>query len=156
MVFIWEITMAGLHTTQARWLLRATLLVLLVVALAGCSRPKGTVTGKVSFNGEAVPSGTVSFYGKDDEVSSAPIGPDGAYEATKVPLGEVRVTVTTPPPPDPGAAEKLKKNPMIQERGITIKQEKVVSVPRKYNVPGTSGISLTVTKGSQPFDITLK
>ena len=148
--------MAGQHTIQARWFLRATLLVLLVVALAGCSRPKGTVTGKVSYNGEAVPSGTVAFYGKDDEVSSAPIGPDGTYEATKVPLGEVKVTVTTPPQSDPNAAERLKKNPMIMERGITIKQEKVVSVPRKYNVPGTSGISLTVTQGSQPFDITLK
>jgi hypothetical protein len=31
-----------------------------------------------------------------------------------------------------------------------------VSVPRKYNLPGTSGISLTVTQGSQQFDITLK
>ena len=148
--------MAGHHATQARWVLRATLLVLLVVALAGCSRPKGIVAGKVSYNGEAVPSGTVSFYGKDDEVSSAPIGPDGTYEATKVPLGEVKVTVTTPPPPDPNAAERLKNNPMVIDRGIVIKQEKVVSVPRKYNLPGTSGISLTVTQGSQPFDITLK
>jgi len=148
--------MAGHHATQARWVLRATLLVLLVVALAGCSRPKGIVAGKVSYNGEAVPSGTVSFYGKDDEVSSAPIGPDGTYEATKVPLGEVKVTVTTPPPPDENAAERLKKNPMVIDKGIDIKQQKVVSVPRKYNLPGTSGISLTVTQGSQPFDITLK
>ena len=148
--------MAGHHATQARWVLRATLLVLLVVALAGCSRPKGIVAGKVSYNGEAVPSGTVSFYGKDDEVSSAPIGPDGTYEATKVPLGEVKVTVTTPPPPDENAAERLKKNPMVIDKGIDIKQQKVVSVPRKYNLPGTSGISLTVTQGSQPFDIALK
>jgi hypothetical protein len=156
MVFIWEITMAGQYTTHASWWLRATLFVLFVLAFSGCSRPKGTVTGKVSYNGEAVPSGTVAFYGQGDEVSSAPIGPDGTYAATKVPLGEVKVTVTTPPPPDPGAVEKLKKNPMIQERGTTIKQDKVVSVPRKYNLPGTSGISLTVTQGSQPFDITLK
>src|SRR5262249_35760 len=144
------------HRAITCWLSRAALLVLFVLAFSGCSRPKGTVTGKVSYNGEAVPSGTVAFYGKDDEVSSAPIGPDGTYEATKVPLGEVKVTVTTPPPPDPSAAERLKKNPMVIERGITIKQGKVVSVPRKYNLPGTSGISLTVTQGSQPFDITLK
>ena len=147
--------MAGQHTTQARWLLRAALLVLLVMALAGCGRPKGTVTGKVSYNGEVVPSGTVVFYGKGDESSQAPIGPDGTYEATKVPLGEVKVTVTTPPPPDPSAVEKAKNNPMIKERGVTIKQDKVVTVPRKYNQPGTSGIILTVTQGSQSFDITL-
>ena len=144
------------HGTFTRGLVRAALLVLFVLAFTGCSRPKGTVTGKVSYNGEAVPSGTVSFYGKDDEVSSAPIGPDGTYEATKVPLGEVKVTVTTPPPPDENAAERLKKNPMVIDKGIDIKQQKVVSVPRKYNLPGTSGIRLTVTQGSQPFDITLK
>jgi len=148
--------MAGQYGIFPRRFGRAAFLALLVFALAGCSRPKGTVTGKVSYNGEAVPSGTVAFYGKDDEVSSAPIGPDGTYEATKVPLGEVKVTVTTPPPPDPNAAERLKNNPMVIERGIVIKQEKVVSVPRKYNLPGTSGISLTVTQGSQPFDIALK
>jgi hypothetical protein len=156
MEFIWEESMTTRHGTFTRGLVRAALLVLFVLAFTGCSRPKGTVTGKVSYNGEAVPSGTVAFYGKDDEVSSAPIGPDGTYEATKVPLGEVKVTVTTPLPPDPSAAERLKKNPMVIERGITIKQQKVVSVPRKYNLPGTSGISLTVTQGSQPFDITLK
>lgn len=147
--------MAGRYGLTRDWL-RVVTLVVLVFLLAGCNRPKGIVTGKVTYNGEVVPSGTVAFYGKDDEVSSAPIGPDGTYEATKVPLGEVKVSVTTPPPPDPTAPERLKKNPMIMERGITIKQEKVVSVPRKYNLPGTSGISLTVTQGSQPFDITLK
>ena len=112
--------------------------------------------GKVTFKGEAVPSGTVVFYGPGDQVVSAALLPDGTYEATEVPLGEVKVALTTPPPPDPKAAEKLKNNPMVQMKRIDIKQEKVVSVPRKYNLPGTSGINLTVTQGSQQFDITLK
>jgi len=131
-------------------------LALLLAALSGCHDARGTVHGKLTFKGEAVPSGTIVFYGPGDQVASAGLLPDGTYEATEVPLGEVKVAVTTPPPPDPKAAERLKNNPMIKERGITIKQEKVVSVPRKYNLPGTSGISLTVKQGSQPFDITLK
>jgi hypothetical protein len=114
------------------------------------------VHGTVTFKGEAVPVGTVVFYGPGDQVVNAALLPDGTYEATEVPLGEVKVAVTTPPPPDPKAAEKLKNNPMVQMKRIVIKQEKVVSVPRKYNLPGTSGISLTVTQGSQQFDITLK
>jgi hypothetical protein len=114
------------------------------------------VRGKLTFKGEAVPSGTVAFYGPGDQVANAALLPDGTFEATGVPLGEVKVAVTTPPPNDPKAAERLKNNPMVKERGITVKQEKVVSVPRKYNLPGTSGISLTVTQGSQQFDITLK
>ena len=140
----------------ARWLIQAASLLLFVWALSGCSQAKAKVTGKVSYNGEAVPVGTVAFYGPGDQVASAAIQPDGNYEAIGVPLGEVKVTVTTPPPPDPNAAERLKKNPMIMERGRAITQEKVVSVPRKYSLPGTSGISLTVKGGSQPFDITLK
>ena len=148
--------MAMLHGAFTRRFFPAVVLALLALAFSGCGQRKGKVTGKVSYKGEAVPSGTVAFYGKGDAVSSAPIGPDGTYQATEVPLGEVKITVTTPPPPDPHAAEKLKKNPMVVQKNIVIKQEKVVSVPRKYNLPGTSGISLTVTGGSQPFDITLK
>jgi hypothetical protein len=134
----------------------AVLLVLLALALSGCGSRKGKVTGKVSYKGEAVPSGTVVFYGNSDAVSSAPIGPDGTYQATEVPLGEVRVAVTTPPPPDPHDAERRNKSALLAEKNIVFKEQKVVSVPRKYNLPGTSGISLTVSGGSQPFDISLK
>lgn len=148
--------MSTQHGACARGLAPVALLALLLPALSGCHNARGTLHGKVTFKGEAVPSGTIAFYGPGDQVANAALLPDGTYEATEVPLGEVKVAVTTPPPPDPKAAERLKNNPMVKERGITIKQEKVVSVPRKYNLPGTSGISLTVTQGSQTFDITLK
>jgi hypothetical protein len=49
---------------------------------------------------------------------------------------------------------------MLVAKNIDLKQLqeklKVVPVPRKYSLPGTSGISLTVKEGSQPFDIELK
>lgn len=141
---------------SARGSAPVALLALLLTALSGCHDSLGKLHGKVTFKDEAVPSGTVAFYGPGDQVANAALLPDGTYEATGVPLGEVKVAVTTPPPPDPKAGERLKNNPMIKERGITIKQEKVVSVPRKYNLPGTSGISLTVTQGSKQFDIPLK
>src|SRR5262245_37037773 len=151
--------MAVQHRALARLLARAGFVVLLALALSGCGQRKGKVTGKVSYKGEAVPFGTVAFYGKGDAVSSAPIGPDGTYTATGVPLGEVKVTVSTPAPVDPAAVEKQKKNPMVVRKGVIDdlkKIEKIVSVPRKYSLPGTSGLSLTVTEGSQPFDIPLK
>jgi hypothetical protein len=114
----------------------------------------------VSYKGETVTAGMVAFYGAGDKVASAPIGPDGTYEATDVPTGHVKVSVTTPPPHDPNAAERAKSSPMLVDKGIDIKQlqqrVKVVPVPRKFNLPGTSGISLTVNEGSQPFDIELK
>jgi hypothetical protein len=146
------------HGAFARWSIPAAFLALGMVALAGCSQPKAKVVGKVTYKGEAVPMGTVAFYGPGDQVASAALRPDGNYEAIGVPLGEVKVTVTTPPPEDPAAVEKAKTNPMVVRKNIAdrIKVEKVVSVPRKYNLPGTSGLSLTVTGGSQPFDIPLQ
>jgi hypothetical protein len=148
--------MSTRHGAWARGLAPVALLALLLAALSGCHNARSKVYGKVTFKGEAVPSGTVVFYGAGDQVANAALLPDGTYEATEVPFGEVKVAVTTPPPPDPKAAERLKNNPYVKMRGVVIKQENVVPVPRKYNLPGTSGISLTVKQGSQPFDITLK
>jgi hypothetical protein len=151
-----EEAMSTQRCACARGLTPLALIALLLPALSGCHNSRGTVHGKVTFKDEVVPSGTIAFYGPGDQVANAALLPDGTYVAIDVPLGEVKVAVTTPPPPDPKAAERLKNNPMVKERGITVKQEKVVSVPRKYNLPGTSGLSLTVKQGSQPFDIALK
>jgi hypothetical protein len=146
------------HGAWARWFLQLVLLGLFGLALLGCSRPKGTVSGTVTYKGEPVPAGMVAFFGPGDQVASAPLRPDGTYEASGVPLGEVKVTVTTPPPGP--SAEQLAKNPMVQERnkdGNVIRPaEKTVTVPAKYSRPGTSGLGLTVTEGSQPYDIPLK
>jgi hypothetical protein len=155
---IWEKLIMIRHGGFARGWLRAILLVLLLVALAGCSRPKATVTGKVTYKGDPVPAGTVSFFGSRDQVASAALRPDGSYEAAGVPVGEVKVTVTTPLPGP--SQEQLAKNPMVQERrqggNMVLPSEKTVAVPTKYSLPGTSGLSLTVVEGSQPFDIPLK
>src|SRR5438105_2273574 len=74
---------------------------LLLWAITGCGggRITSTVTGTVSYQGKPVPAGKVSFYGPNDQVASALIGEDGSYEAMNVPLGTVRVAVTTPPAP---------------------------------------------------------
>src|SRR5690242_7155152 len=100
------------HRGSVRLVVRVGLVVLLALALSECSSGKGKVTGKVTYKGETVPAGTVAFYGKGDAVSSAPISPDGTYTATSVPLGEVKVTVSTPPPVTAADLEKAKKNPM--------------------------------------------
>ena len=146
--------MAERHGACARPLLRAAILVPLVLALTGCSQPKATVTGKVTYRGQPVPNGTVAFFGPNGQVASAPLGPDGNYEATGVPLGEVKVTVTTPVPGP--SAQQMAKNPMVKIKKVDVAAlEKTVSVPTKYSLPGTSGLGLTVSEGSQPFNIEL-
>jgi hypothetical protein len=139
------------------------MLFLLVLAVCGCggtkARPGGTVTGTVTYKGEAVPAGTVTFYGADpNDVAVASLATDGTFTATGVPFGKVTVTVTTPPPSS--ALEKAaKSSPRGKRFGVgkeIVATAKVVSIPVKYSKPAQSELSLNVKEGSQPYDINLK
>jgi hypothetical protein len=139
------------------------ILVLLLFLAGGCgsgSKPGATVSGKVTYKGEAVPAGEVVFnlVGKEVGGAIAPINSDGTYKATGVPVGQVVVTVTTPPPPP--TADQAAKNPFMQRKGYAPKAaaQKTVSIPAKYGKPALSGLSFTVndSKQPQPFDIDLK
>jgi hypothetical protein len=137
------------------------LVLLFLLMMAGCGRsgrPTGTVTGTVTYKGTPVPSGTVAFFGPNDQVDSAPINSDGSYTATKVPLGPVKVTVTTPPSKaaDLKKAAKQSGNRRFGKGPEFPETVDTVAVPDKYSNPGKSGLGLTVTEGSQPYNIDLK
>jgi hypothetical protein len=134
---------------------KSSVLFLFLLVLGGCGQPKGQVTGKVTYKGELLRTGTVAFFGPGDQTDSAPIGSDGTYKASKVPMGDVKVTVSTPAPGP--TVEQAKKNPMMRRKNFVPKtDEKTISIPKKYSDPSRSQLSLTVTQGSQPFDIDLK
>ena len=135
------------------WHGRAALTVLLVSAVSGCGKPGGTVTGHVRCKGETVTAGTVFFYGPDDQVVITSINSDGSYTATKVPLGPVKVAVTTP---TQMPAEMVKNIEKMRKGKFTLPATKTVSVPDQYGKPEQSGLELTVAKGSQFFEIDLK
>jgi hypothetical protein len=148
-------THAGLRVIR---FVKAGFLLWLFITVAGCGggQPKATVSGTVTYNDKPVPFGTVAFYGANNQVSSAGTDANGRYQATNVPVGLVKITVTTSLPSSglEKAAKQMKKrfgrgNPMPTSADI-------VSVPTKYSDPSTSGLSLTVMEGPQPFDIVLK
>lgn len=70
------------------------LLAPLVLAASGCSAPGGVVSGTVTYEGEPVKTGYVTFAPADGKGPSvgAPIT-DGKYTADKVPLGPKVVRV---------------------------------------------------------------
>jgi len=133
------------------------LLLPLVLALAGCGKGQATVSGKVAFNGQPLPSGTVAFLGEDGRAYTGVIGADGTYTLEKVSPGPMKISVQTPPPPSgkpvvqppPGASSM----PGMDMRN---REVKTVAIPRKYEDPNTSGLTYTVTSGSQTHDIELK
>jgi hypothetical protein len=132
----------------------AGLVFLFVLAIFGCGRPMGTVTGTVRYKGEPLPAGTVTFYGANEQSAVAYIKEDGTYEATKVPLGPMKVTVTTPSAPP--TAEQAAKNPMLKKKNYTPPEVHIVPIPPRYGDPAKSGLSLEVIEGPQPYDIELK
>jgi hypothetical protein len=75
---------------------RAALAGLLFLAACGCggSGGKGTVTGTVTLDGQPLPAGKIAFMPAEGAGVSADIR-DGAYTATDVPTGEVKVIVET-------------------------------------------------------------
>src|SRR5438270_7231565 len=95
-----EVPMGTTRKRLVSWYAKAGLF-LLLLAICGCGRsrpPGGTVTGTVTYKGERVAAGQVSFIAVDGKSAMAYLDEEGNYEAKDVPLGRVSVTVATPPP----------------------------------------------------------
>src|SRR5262249_16150620 len=102
-------------------------------ALGGLSRT-GTVTGKVTYDGEIVPVGTITFFPEKGKPVFAEIV-HGEYKAEKVPVGPVTVTVSTSPHRSPWRTLKQQKDQhgsggeMQEAGGIVNGESKVERVP---------------------------
>jgi hypothetical protein len=133
-----------------------------VLGVSGCGQPAGSVSGKVSYRGKPLKGGSVTMILADGSKSApATINEDGTYRLDKVLAGPVKVAVETqslavqvrlptyrPPagtiaagyaPPDSGGAAR-----------------RYVRIPPQYADPEKSGLTYTVTAGSQTYDIDLK
>lgn len=63
---------------------------------AGCSRPVGTVTGKVTYKDKTLKGGTVTFISTEGRESvSTAIAEDGTYSVPRIAAGEYKVCVDT-------------------------------------------------------------
>lgn len=132
---------------------KAGMTVLFALALSGCGQEGATITGTVRYKGEPVSGGSVAFYGPNDQIATGLINPDGTYKAVKVPFGPVRVAVSTPAARSKRmerAVQKLRKGQAAPPA------PNMVGVPRKYSDPSKSGLELTVSKGTQTYEIDLK
>jgi hypothetical protein len=126
------------------------------VCLAGCRRevryPEtgATLEGTVKYGTEKVLVALVIAQGKDWS-SSGFIGDDGRYKLDNVPLGEVNLAVNT----DAGKGQMMGK---LMARSQTKSKDpipKMINVPAKYANPSTSGITTTINKGPNTFDIVI-
>jgi hypothetical protein len=143
---------------------RFAALLLLAGALAGCGgKSRATVSGAVSYKGKPVTSGEVVFLCQDGKAAvRAAIGPDGSYTAQNVPVGPAKLGVDNPAPAG-GAQTAVGKSPArkapandpeVQE--MKEKASHYVATPPRYTDPKQSGLSYSVTAGTQKHDIALQ
>ncbi len=126
---------------------------LVVLAIGGCtgnSSDQATVTGRVLYDNEPLPSGTVTFLFADGTKKGTSIGSDGSYRMTEIGPGPVRI----------GVLSKARVPPGLQVPGAPggntgPPPEPVVQIPSAYNSPVDSGLSYEVHKGAQEHNIEL-
>jgi hypothetical protein len=147
-------------------ILVCVVLVLVIGGVSGCGQRTGTVYGTVTYKGQPLTAGTVSFFGADNSVKNAAIGSDGSYRITNAPVGPVKIAVATPPahkvPTGPRMAPSQMGNPAVGDAGDPKPADKGdASAPREkipdhYRDPDKSNLRHDVEPGEHPHDILLQ
>lgn len=146
-------------------------LLLLLLLSAGCSS-KGSVTGKVLYQGKPLPGGTVTFFCGSRGTFTSPIKEDGTYSVDKVRAGDAKIGVENQSlnrnrgaiPKMPGGYKEKFKSMIPEDVDASEMMPgfasslpgKYVPIPEHYSDPEKSGLTYTVTGGQQSHDIELK
>jgi hypothetical protein len=120
------------------WLLPAVFL-----AVPACDPDTATVSGRVTYQGKPLTSGSVTFCAAEGRVEHGLLRTDGSYAIERVPVGPARVAVAS------------HTSVPVGLRGSSAPAEKPVALPARYRDPDQSGIEFTVEKGRTDYDIEL-
>lgn len=141
---------------------------LLLIPLAGCTKgnknANAHVVGKVTYKGAPVTGGNMLFHAEGAGNTPVLLKPDGTFEGTDLPVGDVTVTIETDimktagggakQPTYGGGAHQGGGSPMPQ--GATQGQGGTyVEIPKKYNRKDTSPLKRNLKSGKQTWDMDL-
>jgi hypothetical protein len=147
--------------------MRSPLLLLICVAAfgsVGCGG-SGTVSGKVTYQGETLRAGQVCFITADGKKSDvATISADGTYSIANIPTGEVKICVLTSylaktkSHPRPGADSQPSDLDTGHYRppSSSDASKRFVPIPSNYEGPETTTLKYTVKSGKQEHNIVLE
>ncbi len=123
------------------------------IGLSGCgsSRPIGTISGRVTYNGQPVEEGLVSFYDPDTGAGSqAELQSGGVFRIRNaeggLPPGEYRVTIMPPTVKQPDTE--------VTEGGYVVKE--VPNITDKYRDVQASGFTDDVSTGDNEFEFAME
>ena len=126
-------------------------LILVGSGCGGAGAPVGSVSGKVTYRGEPVTEGTVSF--TSDILAASGTGevqPDGTYtlatQGDGLPLGKYQVCIM-PPMQEESLHPQLSAAPVAKD---------MPNIPQKYRSFRTSGFEATVQEGENAHDFDMQ
>jgi len=136
--------------------LRALPLIVLA-GLAGCGSNTATVSGKVTYQGRPVTSGTVIALNPDGTAKSWVILPDSTYMIEGVQKGHVKFGVFSPDPVRATSILKGKKG-VAKESADTKAAERAgwFPLPPELGDPEKSGLACDVSTSHVQYDLELK
>jgi hypothetical protein len=129
--------------------------VLLIALGCGSSTPEGDVAGVVTYRGQPVPGGVITFISDRGILSTAIIDPAGHYRV-KAPVGAAKVTVNNLMlRKGQAAAGPRLKRPAGAGGAASVPAGTYKPIPEKYLSADQSGLAFTVQPGTQTFDVPL-
>jgi hypothetical protein len=128
------------------------LLMVLLLSLAGCSGGMADLEGTVSCQRKVVASGSVIVVGKDGGTHSGSIGADGAYRVTGIPIGSVKIAVSSTDP------KKTQTRARKKGEASTKQTDSAgwFALPSIYSDLATSPLKTEVKSGANRWDIELR
>jgi len=135
------------------------LLVLLLMCslAAGCAKPKGSISGKVTYQGKPLTTGFVTFTPEKGPAVNSPIYGEGKYRVESVPVGAAKISVTAVSATSTETLRKVSNPKDPKEMMKALKPESTgTKIPSTYNDPDKSGLTYTVQQGPQEHDIQLQ
>jgi predicted small secreted protein len=115
-----------------------------------------TLEGSVLFNGQPLEFAMVLVQGPNSSATGY-IGDDGRYKIENVPLGPVKIGVNTSAARGQFQSKIMSRNAEAADPGKSKRpaQPKFVDVPANFFDPETSGLTKTIEKGANTYDIKL-
>ena len=132
-----------------RWLVVSLFLPVLISTLgcgAGDKNPRYKITGKVTYQGQPVEEGTITFEDPaTGQVNSSPLSSGGVY-SLDLPVGDYKVSVSPP----------LVEVKSTADTPPDMLPKKVNNIPKKYWILESSGLTAQIAKDKRTFDFDLK
>jgi hypothetical protein len=143
------------------------LLFILLSAFIGCGgtpsgqRPTAPVQVTITYKGNPVPGATVTFVAAEDPKASTGITNESGvaslttYQANDGAIIGSNLVTVTKMEVDPNGEKPLKDPSQADVVGYTPLSPLKSLLPKKYSMPGTSGLQETVVKGKNTFKFEL-